>query len=258
MIEALQVSFKAKDTFLINNIDFSCQNGEFIAVLGPNGAGKSTFLSLLADELHQPGNRILLKECEYPKWCKKTLPKHKAKFSQSFNTDIPLQVEDVVMMGRYPYFEHTPSEEDKKAIQHSMECIDVCPLQHREYNHLSGGEKQRVHLARVLSQLNNPIENKLLFLDEPLNNLDVLHQHKILDLIKEFTRQGNTAIVVIHDLNIAAQYADRILLLNKGEKVLYDTPEKVLTQETISQVYKFPCIVTKNPVNNAPLIIFGV
>ncbi len=257
MIEAFNISFKAKERYLINNIDFSCNNGEFIAVLGPNGAGKSTFLSLLANEIHQNGNKISLKSCEYPQWCTKTLPQHKAKFSQQFNVDIPLPVDEVVMMGRYPYFDHTPSEADKKAVEESMNCIDVCSLQDREYNHLSGGEKQRVHLARVLAQLNNSIENKLLFLDEPLNNLDVLHQHKILNLIKEFTQQGNSAIVVLHDLNLAGQFADRILLLNKGEKVIYDTPTTVLTQEIISDVYNFPCIVAQNPVNNTPIILFG-
>ncbi|WP_010251155.1 heme ABC transporter ATP-binding protein [Myroides injenensis] len=257
MIQAQKINYKTKDTLIINDIDFSCENGEFIAILGPNGAGKSTFLSILANELHQKGNNILLKACEYTKWCDRELPKHKAKFSQHNNSDIPLNVEDVVMMGRYPYFDHIPSEKDKEAIQESMECIDICPLQHREYNHLSGGEKQRVHLARVLSQLNNDVDNKLLFLDEPLNNLDVLHQHRILDIIRDFTSKGNTAIVVIHDLNLAAQYADKILLLEKGKKVIYDSPEKVLTQEIISSVYNFPCIVTKNPVNNNPLIIFG-
>ncbi len=257
MIQAQKVSYRSKEVHIINDIDFECNSGEFVAILGPNGAGKSTFLSLLANELHQKGNKILLKSCDYNQWCEKELPKHKAKFSQHNNSDIPLNVEDVVMMGRYPYFDHIPSEEDKKAIQYSMECIDICPLQNREYNHLSGGEKQRVHLARVLSQLNNKVENKLLFLDEPLNNLDVLHQHKILELIKDFTAKGNTAIVVIHDLNLAAQFADKILLLEKGKKVCYDTPKKVLTQEILSKVYNFPCIVTTNPVNNNPLIIFG-
>ncbi|MDR0229315.1 MAG: heme ABC transporter ATP-binding protein [Flavobacteriaceae bacterium] len=257
MIEAHSLNYIAKEHFIINDIDFSCDKGEFIAVLGPNGAGKSTFLSVLANEIHHKENKILLKSCEYSNWCKKTLPKHKAKFSQHHNSDIPLNVEDVVMMGRYPYFESIPSDSDKKAIQESMECIDVCPLQHRAYNQLSGGEKQRVHLARVLAQLNNDIDNKLLFLDEPLNNLDILHQHKILNLIKEFVQKDNTAIIVLHDLNLAAQYADKILLLEKGKKIIYDSPEKVLTQEILTSVYKFPCTVTKNPINNNPLIIFG-
>ncbi|MCC9042181.1 heme ABC transporter ATP-binding protein [Myroides sp. M-43] len=257
MIEAYKINYLAKGSYIINDIDFECKEGEFIAILGPNGAGKSTFLSILADEIHEKGNKVLLKSCEYPKWCTKELPKHKAKFSQHHNGDIPLNVEDVVMMGRYPYFDHIPTEEDKTAVKESMDCIDICPLQHREYNHLSGGEKQRVHLARVLSQLNNNVENKLLFLDEPLNNLDVLHQHRIMDIIKEFTAKGNTAIVVLHDLNLAAQYADKILLLEKGKKVIYDVPEQVLTQEIITKVYNFPCVVAKNPVSNNPLIIFG-
>lgn len=258
MIEAYNINFSAKEKRIISHIDFTCKEGELVAVLGPNGAGKSTLLSVLADEIHEQGNQVYLKSCEYPKWCKKTLPKHKAKFSQQYNADIPLTVEEVIMMGRYPYFDSVPSDKDKLAIKESIECIDLCPLQHREYNHLSGGEKQRVHLARVLSQLKNDIEQKILFLDEPLNNLDILHQHKILKLIKEFTDQKNTAIVVLHDLNLAAQFADKIVLLKEGKKVMYDVPGNVLTQEILSDVYNFPCTVTVNPVNNKPLIIFGI
>lgn len=257
MIQAHKVKFKAKQRYIIDEIDFECQSGEFIAIIGPNGAGKSTFLSLLANELKHLGNEITLKSCSYDKWCETELPKHKAKFSQHNNTDIPLNVKEIVAMGRYPYYKNTPSQIDQKAINESMECIGICNLQQREYNQLSGGEKQRVHLARVLCQLNNEIENKLLFLDEPLNNLDVLHQHNILDIMKQFTEKGNTAIVVMHDLNIAGKYADKILLLNDGKKVIYDKPALVLTQEIISEVYKFPCIVTTNPINNNPLIIFG-
>lgn len=258
MIKVAQVNYKVKSGIsILKDIDFSAEKGQLITILGPNGAGKSTLLSVLANEIDPNKNDIELKSIAYHNWQAKELPKHKAKFSQQNNADIPLDVKEIVMMGRYPYFDSKPSKEDEDAIETNMLLTDVLTLQKRAYNSLSGGEKQRVHLARVLAQLENGVEEKILFLDEPLNNLDVLHQHKILDLIKQFTQRGNTAIVVLHDLNLAAQFSDKILLLKKGEKICYDTPEKVLTREIISSVYNFPCTVCVNPVNNNPLIIFG-
>ncbi len=257
MLQASHLNYKHKNHQILKDLDFSCNSGQFVSILGPNGAGKSTLLSLLANEYREKGVKIFFKSKEYETWCTNELPKHKAKFSQHNNSDIPLKVCDVVMMGRYPYFENNPSEKDQKAIQECMQCTDVCPLQDREYNQLSGGEKQRVHLARVLAQLENTLDEKIIFLDEPLNNLDVLHQHKILKLLKDFSKRGNSVIVVLHDLNLAAQFSDKILLMKDGEKVGYDTPNNILTQEIISTVYNFPCTVSMNPINNNPLIIFG-
>src|SRR5690606_23806608 len=122
------------------------------------------------------------------------LAHNKAKFSQHNSNDIPLSAEDVVMMGRYPYFHANPNQEDREVVANMMDEVDISDLRNRNYNTLSGGEKQRTHLARVLAQLQNDITHKLLFLDEPLNNLDVKHQHKVLHTIKNFTKKGNTAI----------------------------------------------------------------
>src|SRR5690606_9861797 len=159
---------------------------EFLAIVGPNGAGKSTLLNVLANELksHQPES-ILFKNKTFRDWDLKTLAHNKAKFSQHNSNDIPLLVKDVVLMGRYPYFHSAPNSDDLKAVESAMNETDVVHLKEREYNSLSGGEKQRVQLARVLSQLQNNVMHKLIFLDEPLNNLDVKHQYKALKLFKE-------------------------------------------------------------------------
>lgn len=256
MLEACKISYAHKKFSILENIDVSVNYGELLVIVGPNGAGKSTLLSMLANEMKY-GEPIMFKKKTFEEWDQKELPLHKAKFSQQNSNDIPLTVTDVVMMGRYPYFNSVPHQTDLDAVTKSMEETDVLSMKDRDYNTLSGGERQRVHLARVLAQLENNIAHKLVFLDEPLNNLDVLHQHRILHTIKNFTELGNTAVVVLHDLNLAAQFADQVLLLKKGKIVSHDKPEKVFTKEIISKVYNFPCTICLNPVNQNPLIIFG-
>lgn len=258
MIKGHDINYAHKEFHILKSVNLSAEYGEFLAIVGPNGAGKSTLLSVLANEISsKKKNNVLFKEKEFKNWNLKELAKNKAKFSQHNPSDITLIVKDVVLMGRYPYFNATPNQEDLQAIEDSMKETDILHLKEREYNTLSGGEKQRVHLARVLAQLKNEVKHKLMFLDEPLNNLDVKHQYKALQTIKEFTNKANTAIVVLHDLNLAAQFADRILLMKNGEVASHGKPEEVFRQEIISDAYNFPCAICPNPITNNPMIIFG-
>lgn len=257
MIKANQINYKHKEFHILEGVDVSLEYGEFLAIVGPNGAGKSSLLSVLANEVKSGKQNILFKDKPITAWNIKELSKHKAKFSQHNSNDIPLEVKDVVMMGRYPYFDAQPRKEDLEAMNNMLYETDVFHLKDREYNTLSGGEKQRVHLSRVLAQLQNEIAHKLLFLDEPLNNLDVKHQYKALEIIKKFTQKANSAIVVLHDLNLAAQYADKILLMKSGRVAAYGTPEEVFTAKNISEAYSFPCTICDHPITNNPMIIFG-
>jgi iron complex transport system ATP-binding protein len=257
MIKAHQINYKHKDFHILDSVDISLEYGEFLAIVGPNGAGKSSLLSVLANEIKSGKQNILFKDKPITAWEIQELSKHKAKFSQHNSNDIPLEVKDVVMMGRYPYFDAQPKKEDLEAMNSMMYETDVFHLKDREYNTLSGGEKQRVHLSRVLAQLQNEIAHKLLFLDEPLNNLDVKHQYKALEIIKKFTQKANSAIVVLHDLNLAAQYADKILLMKSGKVSAYGTPQEVFTAENISEAYNFPCTICDHPITSNPMIIFG-
>lgn len=258
MLRAEKVSFHHKQFQLLNDISFEAHAGEFIAILGPNGAGKSTLLSYISNELGDKNKAVFFKDQPICKWNAQELPKQKAKFSQHQASEITLDIKEVVMMGRYPYFNHTPNAADEAAVTHWMKKTETSHLTSRAYEQLSGGEKQRIHLARVLAQLENDEPEKLILLDEPLNNLDVSHQFRILELIKKLTKKQNTAIVVMHDINLAAQFADKILLLNQGKVVAFDTPEKVLTEERVAETYGFPCMVTQNPINKQPLILFGL
>lgn len=258
MIKGQKINYQSQKISILKDVDINVGFGEFLAIVGPNGAGKSSLLNLLANEIKTDNKKnIQFKDKILSDWNLEELSKHKAKFSQHNAQDIPLLVADVVMMGRYPYFSSQPNQEDFESVQKAMAETDVVHFQKREYNSLSGGEKQRVHLARVLAQLDNEIENTLLFLDEPLNNLDIKHQYKTLELIKNYTKTNNTAIVVLHDLNLAAQFADHILLMEKGLVLSYGSPEKVFTAETISKAYNFPCTICKHPVNDNTMILFG-
>lgn len=257
MLQANELTYRHKTHTLLQDVDVALHPGELLVIAGPNGAGKSTLLSLLAHESGKHSEAIVFKQKAFKNWDGQELPRHKAKFSQSHNSDIPLKVRDIVLMGRYPYFNTNPSEADEDAVLKAIEETDVQALKERDYNSLSGGEKQRVHLARVLAQLDNDVQNRLLFLDEPLNNLDVLHQHRILHRVKDFTEKGNAAVMVLHDLNLAACFADRVMLLQQGKVVAHDAPAKIFTREIISRVYNFPCTICTNPLNNNPLIIFG-
>ncbi|MCW3161750.1 heme ABC transporter ATP-binding protein [Chryseobacterium oryctis] len=256
MIKAHQISYKHKDFHILEGIDVILEYGEFLAIVGPNGAGKSSLLSVLANEIKSK-HQIVFKDKNIRDWEIGELSKHKAKFSQHNSNDISLDVKDVVMMGRYPYFEAQPRQEDHEAINGMMLETDIVHLKDREYNTLSGGEKQRVHLSRIMAQLQNEIAHKLVFLDEPLNNLDIKHQYKTLEIIKNFTEKANSAVVVLHDLNLAAQFADKILLMKSGRVAAYGTPQEVFTAKNISEAYNFPCTICEHPITNNPMIIFG-
>ncbi len=257
MIKADKISFSHRKIKILNGIDLSVEKGELLIIIGPNGAGKSTLLKVLAKENAQADDAVFLKEKRLSKWNDKELAYNKAKFSQEINSDIELLVKEIVLMGRYPYFKHTPSTVDIEVIDEAMKDCDIFDLKDRNYNSLSGGEKQRVHLARVIAQLDNDIEHKLAFFDEPLNNLDVRYQHKILENIKAFTEKGNAAILVLHDLNLAAEFADKVLLLKQGKVINHGTPDEIFKEDIVQNAYDFPCAVCPNPITNCPMIIFG-
>lgn len=256
MLKAENITFQHRKTCILKEIGLQIRHGEMLIIIGPNGAGKSTLMSVLANENYAKGSKIIFKNQAVGDWNIKEMAHHKAKFSQENNADIGLAVEEIVMMGRYPYFHSIPEKTDMEIVDVSMKKTNVFELRKRNYNSLSGGEKQRVHLARVLAQLENDIQGKLAFFDEPLNNLDVRHQYQLLETIRDFTQKGNAAVLVLHDLNLAAEFADTLLLLKKGQVVAHGTPNEIFKEEIIHRAYNFPCAVCPNPITNCPMVIF--
>src|SRR5690554_7176897 len=149
MLEAHNVSYAHRKFQILDQVNISVSNNELLIIVGPNGAGKSTLLSLLANEVAQDENAVFFKNKKFQEWDLTDLSKNKAKFSQHNNSDIPLPVKDIVLMGRYPYFKANPNKKDWELIEGAMKETEVFDLKDRNYNTLSGGEKQRVHLARV-------------------------------------------------------------------------------------------------------------
>lgn len=256
LLQADGLSYSPRNLSIINQVDLNIAKGQVLMIVGPNGAGKSTLLSLLAKENDPNSGQIWLKQQQLENWKEKDLARTKAKFSQEHNPSIELTVKEIVLMGRYPYFKSHPLQSDLEIADRVMKALEVDTLKNHNYNYLSGGEKQRVHLARVFAQLENSVHHKIGFFDEPLNNLDVRHQYRVLEQIKNFAEKGNAAVVVLHDLNLAAEFADQVLLMRKGKVLVQGNPSEVFKEEWIFKAYDFPCTVMKNPMTKCPMILF--
>lgn len=243
---------------LLSKIGFEVKPGELIAILGPNGAGKSTLIKAISGTLPSPS--VFWKDQLITDFPSDEMALERAVLTQQIQMSYDFPVREVVLMGRYPHFNNQPSRRDFEAVEKALEFTDMQKFADRSYETLSGGEKQRVQTARVFAQIQlNTTENtnKLLLLDEPLNNLDIHHQHLMLQRIKQFSEDRNVTLLVLHDLNMAAQYADKILLLKDGNQLAFGTAKEVLNEELISSCYELRVKIDQHPYHNCPVVYFG-
>ncbi|EGU29466.1 hemin importer ATP-binding subunit [Vibrio sp. N418] len=237
---------------ILDDVNLSLNRGEFTALLGPNGTGKSTLLKSLTGEISARGNFALFGQPR-EQWRSDQLAKHFGVLPQSSSLSFNFSAREVVALGGLGL--SMSREELDGVIDGYMQQIDVIHLANRDYPTLSGGEKQRIHLARVLTQLEQSGKNKILLLDEPTSALDIHHQHSTLALAQKWAQQGATVVAVLHDLNLAAQYADRIVILNNGSIVADDIPEKALSSTVIEQVYQHKVSIITHPSLGHPVVI---
>ena len=231
--------------------------GELVAVLGPNGAGKSTFLNVLSGEQKtQSGDvRIGADELQYLSpaslACKRALMPQKASLS------FPFKVRDVVAMGRDPFRASVDAASNKNAVDWALQETDILHLAGRVYTQLSGGEQQRVQLARVLAQVwrKTDEEPRFLLLDEPTSSLDLAHQHSVLHLAGRLAEKGVGVVAVVHDLNLAALYATRVVILSNGCVVAAGVPEDVLQPSLIADVFNLSVHRVEDPDSGRKLIV---
>ncbi|RKD92307.1 ABC transporter ATP-binding protein [Mangrovibacterium diazotrophicum] len=239
-------------SFHLSDISFSLERGTFAGIIGPNGSGKTTLfrgitgtLSTLAGEVRLQGKN--LKELSLQKRAQNI-----AIVTQTVDAG-QITVEDYVLMGRMPYhsrFQFFETKRDYELAQKYMELTGVLKHKDKLMTELSGGEQQRAAIARALTQ-----EPELLLLDEPTSHLDITHQVRILNLLQRLNDEmGLTVLMVVHDLNLASEYCDQLIMFREGKIFLQGKPENVLTFETIEEVYKTPVITRINPYSNKPVI----
>jgi len=248
-VKNLNYSFEKKNVLHDINIDF--KENKFYSIIGPNGSGKTTLLKNIAKTLKPCKNTVFVGDNDILDFKNKVLARKLAVVPQNSNLDMDFSVQDIVLMGRAPYFSklQSESESDYAIAKQAMEVTNTWKFHDKFINQLSGGEKQRVIIARALTQ-----DTDIILLDEPISQLDIHHQIEILDTIKSLSNKI-TVIVVLHDLNFAAQYSDHIILVNNGRVVVQGNPSEVLTEENIKNVYKINVCMIKNPVTGKPYII---
>ncbi len=241
MIKAVNILHRVGSAEILSGLDFEARNGELVAIIGPNGAGKTTLLRVLSGTTRPTSGQVLLRNIPLTQYSSRALARRRAVLAQHCEVAMGFLSEDVVMMGRYPHFDGRPSLRDHDIVEQAMRLTGVEEFGKRLIHSLSGGEAQRVHLARVLAQLwSNDGGHGVLFLDEPVNSLDIQYQHAALGIAQQWARNGFAVVVVLHDLNLAAQYADRVVLLEGGCKRAEGSPEQVLTAENLTTVYGYP------------------
>ena len=277
MLQAHGIAVQRGERQILSDIDLSLPAGQVIGVLGANGAGKSTLLAALAGELSPSTGRITLNGRPLSAWPAAELARCRAVLPQSPSLQFDLPVATVIGMGAYPHARHSRTgahptnrhdtaqaamAEDQRILQRVLVLADVQDLYERRYRRLSGGEQQRVHLARVLYQLllarHGNDEYRVLMLDEPTASLDPRHQLQLLSAVYTLAHEENVAaLVIVHDLNLAAGCCDRLLLLGQGCVAACGTPAQVLTPDTLRQVYGVEATVLPHPNQpGRPLVVF--
>lgn len=243
----LRVSLGGRE--VLAGVSLAARAGEVLALVGPNGAGKSTLLAALAADL--PADEGVVRVCGRPatQWPARELALRRAVLPQAAALSFPFAVEDVVRMGRAPWAGTALEADDDRVVREAMAVTEVGEFASRPFSALSGGERARVALARVLAQ-----RAPLLLLDEPTAALDLRHQELVLRICRERAAAGDAVVVVLHDLGLAAAYADRAAVLRGGALAAEGPPGEVFTGELLSEVYRQPVEVFPHPRTGAPLV----
>lgn len=229
------LSFGYENNSILKNIKLNFYKGKFYSIIGPNGSGKTTLLRLIATLLDTPDNTIFINNIDITSLKSKEKASFISLVPQMFNIDYEFTVEDIISMGRYPYLDRFGklTNEDKEIIDNTLEKTNLTKYRKRLANNLSGGELQRVILARAIVQ-----ETQIMLLDEPVSHLDIHHQLDILNLVKDLVREKDkTVICVLHDLNLALKYSDDVIMLKDGKVRAIGNCYDVLTENNIKEVY---------------------
>ena len=280
MLRIDNVSYRIGSKQILSDITTTFAPGLLHVIVGPNGSGKSTFLKIFSGELMPDTGVVFYDDIRVAHGNKILLARHRAVMSQLPELHFPLSVEDIVLMGRYPHFNFQPSKKDTAICRQAMERVEIMSLSGRDYLTLSGGEKQRVQFARALAQIWEPtgslaeslssdghsstpasqpadlLPSRFLFLDEPVSSLDIHYQHQFLQIARSLVKENIILVAVLHDINLAMQYADRILFMKEGRIAAEGSSPGIVTADLIREVFNIPVQLLENPHGAAPVMVY--
>lgn len=247
-VRGAQVSFDDKQ--ILSGIDLDINCGEVLAIVGPNGAGKSTLVNVITADVELDEGKVFIDdEVEYS-WSTRELAMRRAVLLQDIGLAFPFTVLEVVEMGRSPWAGMRESKHDDLIVSGAMSRTETVQFAARKFTSLSGGEKARVALARVLAQA-----TPALLLDEPTAPMDIRHQELVLQQARDYAATGGAVVIIVHNLDLAGAYADRIAMIAHGTLVAQGPPAEVLRADLISEVYDYPVTIVTDPNTGAPLVV---
>lgn len=249
-IEQLSISYEQKE--VVHNFSFEVEQGEILSIIGPNGFGKSTILKAIARMQPYSDGNILFEGENMRRLSSKEIARKMCMLSQQNQAPSDISVKSLVAYGRYPHkkwFERLNAE-DEAIIDWALEKTYLSQYKEKPIAALSGGEAQRAWIAMALAQ-----RPQVLLLDEPTTFLDIAHQHEVLELVRELNRDmGMTVVMVLHDLNQASSYSDKIVVVKDGNRAQIGTPDEVMTEQMIQQIYRMEAEIQYVSWDNAPRI----
>jgi iron complex transport system ATP-binding protein len=251
-IDVKEISFRYAAQWVIEDLSFHVEGGEFWGIIGPNGSGKTTLLKILYGLISPQRGRVIIDGAELRYMKRSDIAKKIGVVPQETQISFPFTSFEVVLMGRSPYLGRLQFEgrDDFEMAERAMRLTDTLHFSKRPVNELSGGERQRIFIARALAQ-----EPEIILLDEPTSNLDISHQVEFYDLISRLNREKElTILTVSHDINLASEYCRKIILLDGGRIFKMGSPREVVAEESIRQVYGSRVLVDENPVTKSPRV----
>ena len=249
-IDARGVTVTLGGRTVVSDVDLVVKPGELVALVGPNGCGKSTLLSAVYGLRSPDSGRVLIGEADIATLDSRALARRRALVTQTNRTDTPFTVREVVEMGRYPWTRTPEAAQSEALITAAVEACELGDLLERHFSQLSGGQQARVSLARALAQ-----DTPVLLLDEPTAALDIGHSEQVLQILAERAKGGATVLLVVHDLSLAAAYADRVAVMKDGRIQACGPVRDVMTADLLSTTYDHPVLVVDHPDTGELLIV---
>jgi iron complex transport system ATP-binding protein len=257
MINIQNLSFKIHEKYLLKNIDCKISTNELLVIMGANGAGKTTLLKMMSGLLHASSGKLLIDQKLIEDYSTLELSHKRAVLSQHYEIAFPLTAKEIILMGRYPFFQTNPSELDKAIVDEVIAQMEITKLANRNYQTLSGGEAQKVQMCRVLAQMRGvDKQNKFLLLDEPVSHLDIKFQYQLLEIAQTIKNEKTAVVAVLHDINLALKFADRILFMKDGVIVHEHLKSEKLELSVIKNVFDVHATMIDLPEQNRQWVCF--